>query len=84
MLISRGGILRPKGSLPESLTQAMLVMNSMYGKTIIEPIETDTIIKDTREDFEKYIPYNYNYIDSYPQLIFIHIHQLFRIQYTSF
>ena len=36
----------------------------MYGKTIIKPVETDTIIKDNREDFEKYISYNYNYIDS--------------------
>ena len=41
-----------------------LVMNSMYGKTIIKPVETDTIVKDIREDFEKYISYNYNYIDS--------------------
>ena len=40
-----------------------LLMNSMYGKTI-KPIETYTIIKDTREDFEKYTSYNYNYIDS--------------------
>ena len=30
-----------------------LLMNSMYGKTIIKPVETDTIIKDNREDFEK-------------------------------
>ena len=41
-----------------------LFINSMYGKTIIKPVETDTIIKDNREDFEKYISYNYNYIDS--------------------
>ena len=41
-----------------------LLMNSMYGKTIIKPIETDTIIKDTKEYFEKYVSYNYNYIDS--------------------
>jgi len=41
-----------------------LLMNSMYGKTIIKPVETDTIIKDNKEDFEKYISYNYNYIDS--------------------
>ena len=39
-------------------------MNSMYGKTIIKPVETDTIVKDNRDDFEKYISYNYNYIDS--------------------
>ena len=41
-----------------------LLMNSMYGKTIIKAVETDTIIKDNREDFEKYISFNYNYIDS--------------------
>ena len=41
-----------------------LLMNSMYGKTIIKPVETDTIVKDNRDDFEKYISYNYNYIDS--------------------
>ena len=28
-----------------------LFLNSMYGKTIIKPVETDTIIKDNREDF---------------------------------
>ena len=36
----------------------------MYGKTIIKPVETDTIVKDSRDDFEKYISYNYSYIDS--------------------
>ena len=41
-----------------------LLMNSMYGKTIIKPVETYTIVKDTRYDFEKCISYNYNYIDS--------------------
>jgi len=41
-----------------------LLMHSMYGKTILKPIETDTIIKDGREEFEKYVSYNYNYIDS--------------------
>ena len=41
-----------------------LLMNSMYGKTIIKPVETDTSVKDSREDFEKYSSYNYNYIDS--------------------
>ena len=30
----------------------------------MKPFETDTIIKDNREDFEKYISFNYNYIDS--------------------
>ena len=41
-----------------------LLMNSMYGKTIIKPVGTYTIVKDTRDDFEKHISYNYNYIDS--------------------
>ena len=30
-----------------------LLMNPMYGKTIIKPVETDTIVKDNRDDFEK-------------------------------
>ena len=41
-----------------------LRMNSMYGKTSIKPVETDTIVRDNRDDFEKYISYSYNYIDS--------------------
>ena len=41
-----------------------LLMSSMYGKTISKPVETDTVVKDNRDDFEKYISYNYNYIDS--------------------
>ena len=41
-----------------------LLMDSMYCKTIIKPVETDTTVKDNRDDFEKYISYNYNYIDS--------------------
>ena len=36
----------------------------MYGKTITKPVEPDTIVKDNRDDFDKYISYNYNYIDS--------------------
>ena len=35
-----------------------LLMNSMYGKSVTKPVETDTIIKDNRDDFEKYISYN--------------------------
>ena len=41
-----------------------LLMNSMYGKAIIKPVETDAIVKDNRDDFEKYISHDYNYIDS--------------------
>ena len=36
----------------------------MYGETIIKPVETDTIIKDSRDDFEKYMSLNCNDIDS--------------------
>ena len=41
-----------------------LFINSMYGKTIIKPVETDTIVKDNTYDLDKYTSYNYNYIDS--------------------
>ena len=41
-----------------------LFMASMYGKTIIKPIETDTIMKSSQHDFEKYVPLNDNSIDS--------------------
>ena len=40
-----------------------LLMNSMYGQTIIKPIETYTIIIYRQHDFEKYASSNYNYID---------------------
>ena len=36
----------------------------MYGKTIIKPVDTATIVKDNRNEFEKSISYSYNYIDS--------------------
>ena len=39
-----------------------LWMNSVYGKTIIKPIETDTIVKNNKEAFGKYTSYKYNYI----------------------
>ena len=29
-----------------------LLMNSMYGKTIIKPVETDTIVKDKKDDLK--------------------------------
>ena len=41
-----------------------LLMNSMYGNTIIKLIETDTVVKDNQTDFEKYMSYNYNCIES--------------------
>ena len=36
----------------------------MYGKTIIKPVETYTIVKYNTDEFGKYITYNYNYVDS--------------------
>ena len=41
-----------------------LLMNSMYGKTIIKPIETDTVVKNSQEEFGKYISLKHSYIDS--------------------
>ena len=38
-----------------------LLMNSMYGKTIIKPVDTDTILKYSKGDFEKYASHNCNY-----------------------
>ena len=38
-------------------------MNSMYGKTILKPIETETVVK-TEQDFNKYVCFNYNCIQS--------------------
>ena len=29
-----------------------LLVNSMYGKTIIKPMETYTVVKDNRDDLE--------------------------------
>ena len=40
-----------------------LLMNSMYGKTILKPIEVDTVVVPEWR-FEKYISYNYNFIQS--------------------
>ena len=58
--------LRQKFKQDKSSAQLVikLLMNSMYVKTIIKPVETYTIDKDNRGDFEKYISYNYTYIDS--------------------
>ena len=54
--------------LKQDINPAQMVikslMNSMYGKTIIKPVETDTIVKGNRNDFEKHISYKYNYIAS--------------------
>ena len=41
-----------------------LLMNPMYGNTVIKPVETDTVIEDSRNDFEKCCSLNGNYIDS--------------------
>ena len=39
------------------------IMNSVYGKTILKPIETETVVK-TDQDVHKYVCFNYNYIQS--------------------
>ena len=39
-------------------------MNSMYGKTIIKPVETDTVVKGNKNDVDKYVSLIYIYIDS--------------------
>ena len=41
-----------------------LLMNSMYGKTILKPVETDTVVENIEEYFATYISYSYNYIGS--------------------
>ena len=41
-----------------------LLMNSMYGRTIVKPVETYTIVKGNIYDFDTCTSYNYNYIDS--------------------
>ena len=58
--------LRPKLRNDDNSSQMVIkiLMNSMYGKTIIKPIETDTVVKDNQNDFEKHISYIYNYIES--------------------
>ena len=38
-------------------------MNSMYGRTILKPLETETVVK-TEQDFHKYVCFNYNYTQS--------------------
>ena len=41
-----------------------LLMNSIYGKLLQRPITTDTVIKDSEEDFHKFLELNYNFIES--------------------
>ena len=43
-------------------------MNGMYGETILKPIETQTIIKDGVEAYNKYASYNFNHIESITQV----------------
>ena len=38
-------------------------MNSMYGKTILKPIETETVVKK-EVDYLQYVCFNYNYVQS--------------------
>ena len=56
-------LLKTNNNKPAQVVTKLL-MNSMYGKTIIKPIETDTIIKCSQHDYGKYVSLNYNYIDS--------------------
>jgi len=51
-----------------------LLMNSMYGKTILKPIEVDTVVVPEWR-FEKYINYNYNFIQSC-----IHVHDKYYVK----
>jgi hypothetical protein len=39
-----------------------LIMNSGYGKTIMKEVETDTVFKHTKKDYDTYIERNYNCI----------------------
>ena len=41
-----------------------LLMDPMYGGTIHKPVETDTIIKHSRDEFETCIPLICDYIGS--------------------
>ena len=41
-----------------------LLMNPMYGKTVIKPVETDTVAKENKVDFGNYAAYNYSCIDA--------------------
>ena len=43
------------------------LMNSMYGKTILKPIETETIVKQEKY-YHKYVSFKYNYIQSSVQV----------------
>ena len=63
--------LRLKLKHDNSIAQVVieLLMNSMYGTAIIKPVETDTIIKYSIYDFDKYIALNYNYIDNILEVI---------------
>ena len=40
-----------------------LLMNSLYGKTLLKPIYTDTVVKH-EDKYEAYVSYNYNSIHS--------------------
>ena len=42
--------------------------NRMYGKTMLKRTDTQTIIKDGVEAYDKYVSYNYNHIESITQV----------------
>ena len=60
-------LYRKRKELKKEKNPAQLVikelMNSMYGKTILKPIETETVVK-TIDQYDKYISFNYNFIQS--------------------
>ena len=45
-----------------------LIMNSAYGKTLLKPVETETIIFDSRRKLMKYVKLNYNYVQEYTKV----------------
>ena len=60
------------------------LMNSIYGKNIIKSVETDTIITYSRDESEKYISLNYNYIDSVLEVNGRYHIKTSQISYVSF
>jgi len=42
-----------------------LIMNSAYGKTLLKPVETESIIFDSKRKLMKYVKLNYNYVQEY-------------------
>ena len=60
-IYTRSEILKSSKNPPRMVVKEL--MNSMYGKTILKPIETETIVKQETY-YHKYVNFNYNYIQS--------------------